>query len=292
MEPGEPYRSILYYRMAKTGRGHMPHLGAELVDEQGLTADPRLDSRVVANDASIWVARKAAICSTAEPSSEEQMARRKQAIDDLLSSTSDVARAGTIDWREGVLERRFGTRWLPRPPATVTRRFAICSSDSCPTRSVSGRLGNRIKPQQILALRGDAERGRALFFGTRIAAMQELPSREGRRGQGRTRADGGREKTHSRADFGNIAEPSKTIAQEYRTHLLETSDGKALSGIIVSKTENEIVLRDAQDKEMRAAVADIEQMSPQPLSMMPEGLLRDLTPQQAADLVEYLYSLK
>jgi putative heme-binding domain-containing protein len=90
----------------------------------------------------------------------------------------------------------------------------------------------------------------------------------------------------------NIAEPSKTIAQEYRTHLLETSDGKALSGIIVSKTENEIVLRDAEDKEVRLAVADIEQIAAQPLSMMPEGLLRDLTPQQAADLVEYLYSLK
>lgn len=34
--PGEPHRSALYFRMAKTGPGHMPHLGAKLVDEQGL----------------------------------------------------------------------------------------------------------------------------------------------------------------------------------------------------------------------------------------------------------------
>src|SRR5690606_13946426 len=34
--PGDPYRSVLYYRMAKLGGGRMPHIGAEQVDPQGL----------------------------------------------------------------------------------------------------------------------------------------------------------------------------------------------------------------------------------------------------------------
>lgn len=34
--PGDPYRSVLYYRLAKTGPGHMPHLGAKIVDQRGL----------------------------------------------------------------------------------------------------------------------------------------------------------------------------------------------------------------------------------------------------------------
>ncbi len=34
--PGDPFRSILYYRLAKTGPGHMPHIGSEMVDERGL----------------------------------------------------------------------------------------------------------------------------------------------------------------------------------------------------------------------------------------------------------------
>jgi len=34
--PGDPYRSALYYRMAKHGRGRMPHLGSALVDEPGI----------------------------------------------------------------------------------------------------------------------------------------------------------------------------------------------------------------------------------------------------------------
>jgi putative heme-binding domain-containing protein len=36
LAPGDPYRSVLYFRLAKTGPGHMPHLGAKLVDERAL----------------------------------------------------------------------------------------------------------------------------------------------------------------------------------------------------------------------------------------------------------------
>lgn len=33
---GDPYRSVLYYRLAKTGPGHMPVIGTRLVDRRGL----------------------------------------------------------------------------------------------------------------------------------------------------------------------------------------------------------------------------------------------------------------
>src|SRR5439155_21339817 len=36
LAPGDPYRSVLYYRMAKLGPGRMPHIGSEVVDERGL----------------------------------------------------------------------------------------------------------------------------------------------------------------------------------------------------------------------------------------------------------------
>src|SRR5439155_14893007 len=36
LAPGDPYRSVLYYRMAKLGPGRMPHIGSEVVDEAGL----------------------------------------------------------------------------------------------------------------------------------------------------------------------------------------------------------------------------------------------------------------
>jgi hypothetical protein len=47
-----------------------------------------------------------------------------------------------------------------------------------------------------------------------------------------------------------------------------------------------------QNKEIRIAIADVESMTSQQKSLMPELLLRDMTPQQAADLLAYLNSLK
>lgn len=34
--PGDPYRSVLYYRLAKTGPGHMPAIGARMIDRRGV----------------------------------------------------------------------------------------------------------------------------------------------------------------------------------------------------------------------------------------------------------------
>ncbi len=33
ISPGKPMESVLLFRMAKNGRGRMPHLGSEFVDE-------------------------------------------------------------------------------------------------------------------------------------------------------------------------------------------------------------------------------------------------------------------
>ena len=36
LSPGDPYRSVLYYRMSKLGAGRMPHVGSEIVDDRGV----------------------------------------------------------------------------------------------------------------------------------------------------------------------------------------------------------------------------------------------------------------
>ena len=48
------------------------------------------------------------------------------------------------------------------------------------------------------------------------------------------------------------------------------------------------MLKDAQGKTIRVPSAEIERLVPQSRSLMPELLLRDLTAQQVADLLEYL----
>jgi len=73
---------------------------------------------------------------------------------------------------------------------------------------------------------------------------------------------------------------------------VETVDGKLVSGILAKRTGTELVLRSAEDKEIRIAANAVVSMQAQSVSSMPEMLLRDLTAQQAVDLIDYLASLQ
>jgi putative heme-binding domain-containing protein len=291
VKPGDPYRSLLYYRMAKTGGGHMPHLASELVDERGLRLvhDWIRSLSPTPSAESPWLDKLRALdAAAAEKLQPEGPAKL---VDELLSSTSAALAAS-----RAVADKQVSTA-LARGlvEAGVSHRDASIRDlfdRFLPDERRAGRLGHRFRMQEVLAFKGDVERGKALFFGN--AAMQCKTCH-------RVNDEGGRvgpdlssigKKLSREQILECLAAPSKMIAQEFRTHLFETSDGRTFAGIIVSKSDKEVVIRDSGDREMRLAAGDIEQSSAQPQSIMPEGLLRDLTGQQAADLVEYLFSLK
>ena len=90
----------------------------------------------------------------------------------------------------------------------------------------------------------------------------------------------------------SILEPSKTIDPQFVSHLVETTQGEVLTGLLAERTDEEVVLRQADNKEVRIPVADIERQAPQQKSLMPELLLRDMTAEQVADMLEYLAGLQ
>jgi putative heme-binding domain-containing protein len=73
--------------------------------------------------------------------------------------------------------------------------------------------------------------------------------------------------------------------------IVRKKDGDVVSGIVVSRNDQELVLRDVE-RELRLPAASVEKVVPQAKSLMPDGLLQHLTAQEAADLVAYLESLK
>jgi putative heme-binding domain-containing protein len=154
------------------------------------------------------------------------------------------------------------------------------------------RLGSVIRPEQILALSGDKERGRKVFFETSGVSCKNCHriQNEGKE-IGPDLSQIG--KKHARPQLlESILEPSKLIEPKYVTYLAETTEGRVITGVLISKDENEVVLKDAEDKVIRIPAKQIEQLVPQRQSLMPDLLLRDLTAQQVADLLEYLGSLK
>ncbi len=86
--------------------------------------------------------------------------------------------------------------------------------------------------------------------------------------------------------------PSREIKPEYQVYLIQTNDGRVFSGLRVPNTGDEVVLKDANNKEIRIAAADVEQALKQEQSLMPESLVRAMTAQQLADLIAYLSSRK
>jgi putative heme-binding domain-containing protein len=86
--------------------------------------------------------------------------------------------------------------------------------------------------------------------------------------------------------------PSASMVQDYAPVTVVTLDGLVHNGLIQRETDEELVLATGADKEVRIATSDIEVRKESEVSVMPAGLDKQLTPQQLADLVEFLMTRK
>ena len=84
--------------------------------------------------------------------------------------------------------------------------------------------------------------------------------------------------------------PAKNVKEGFNTLVVQTADGLVVTGIPVSRTDEELVLRDATDKQITIRVADIDEESPG-TSLMPAGLVDSLSREELADLVRFLSEL-
>jgi putative heme-binding domain-containing protein len=92
--------------------------------------------------------------------------------------------------------------------------------------------------------------------------------------------------------FESILYPSKAIADQYVTWVIETKKGLQYSGLLVEETPTAVTLRDGNGKDTTIAVMDIDSRTKSAKSIMPEDLLAYMTEDQLVDVVEYLFSLK
>ncbi|MEI7781558.1 MAG: HEAT repeat domain-containing protein, partial [Planctomycetota bacterium] len=88
----------------------------------------------------------------------------------------------------------------------------------------------------------------------------------------------------------SLVYPAKNVKEGFNTLVVLTTDGQVVAGIPVSRSDAELVLRDATGKEVKVAVAAIDEESPG-TSLMPAGLIDGLSREELADLVRYLSEL-
>jgi putative membrane-bound dehydrogenase-like protein len=86
----------------------------------------------------------------------------------------------------------------------------------------------------------------------------------------------------------DLLDPSSTITVGYRTYTVITRDGKLYTGTLAAETATSVTLRREKGAEDVILRRDIDEMLASPKSLMPEGLEKELSPQDVANLLGYL----
>jgi putative membrane-bound dehydrogenase-like protein len=91
----------------------------------------------------------------------------------------------------------------------------------------------------------------------------------------------------------SILDPSREVAPYYLTWTISTTDGRVLTGMVVSENGGgDLELGDQQGNIVRIPRKDIEERVPAQVSVMPQNLHQRMTRQEFLDLLSFLESLK
>lgn len=88
--------------------------------------------------------------------------------------------------------------------------------------------------------------------------------------------------------FVHIVEPSKVISPLYRTTMIVTQGGKVYTGMMVYASPDGTLLQTGPDTTVRITGDEVLARQPSTVSLMPTGLLNELSDQDLADLYAYL----
>jgi putative heme-binding domain-containing protein len=144
------------------------------------------------------------------------------------------------------------------------------------------------KLRRLVAQKGDPMKGRALYLNGKTLACVNCHRLEGAGGQvgpDLTRLWD----THSVEKIVEaILEPSKEIKEGYQTYVAVTKRGVSYTGLKISQSADEVVLREATGRDVRIAAKDLDELNVSKQSLMPDNAVSLLTYDQLIDLVAFL----
>ena len=169
--------------------------------------------------------------------------------------------------------------------AATTLKLAKKGEDKTP-------LVSTLKPEEVVAAilktRGDVEVGKQMFARQTCTSCHAASLDEPQKGP----YLGSIAQTYSRTDLAvNIIDPGKTIAQGFATELFTLKDGTAHMGFVTFESAEQVKARNIAAQEFTWKTADIVKRDKLPNSLMPPGLVNNLTIREFASLLDYLESL-
>jgi putative heme-binding domain-containing protein len=137
----------------------------------------------------------------------------------------------------------------------------------------------------VLGMPGDGAQGRELFV-KRCSVCHQL------RGVGQAVGPdlASLNDNSPRVLLTAMLDPNRAIESRYLQYSALTSDGVTYSGIIASETGSSVTLVGQEGKQQTILRGDLESLKSTGKSLMPEGLEKDLSHQDLADVIAYLRS--
>ncbi len=86
----------------------------------------------------------------------------------------------------------------------------------------------------------------------------------------------------------NSVDPSYDVPDGYKMVLIQTVDGRLLSGVIAEEDSRRVILKTVEQPLVVIAKDDIAARKVSPKSMMPDGQLEQMKGQEVIDLIKYL----
>lgn len=266
IKPGHPHDSVLFYRMAKVGAGHMPHLGAQLPDEAGLQ---------LMHDWIRWLTPDLPADSDAE-TLREQMASPRGA---LALAWQLRGMKGNVEQRQRLIDLA-----LASPHSHVRDLF----EPFYPADKRKRRLGTQFDYSVVLQRQGDVDRGRQVFLNkqNQCTSCHRIGESGGNLGPDVNQLAKKYRQREKLLDA--IVRPSVEMDPKYTAHRVLTSDGEVLLGILVDEGRDEMEIRTIDNKSRRIPFDKIVEMQASDQSLMPEFLLQAASAQEVADLLAFL----
>ena len=141
----------------------------------------------------------------------------------------------------------------------------------------------------LLAVKGVSSRGKLIFYsdGARRRNCHDLY--DASRSTGPTLTEIRTKYKQTGELLQQILKPSLKIDEQFAMWIVITDKGQVHSGLIVSQSDDKMVLKTAERKNVRISKSEIDKLKKSPKSLMPESVLSDLTEQEAADLLAWLH---
>ena len=86
----------------------------------------------------------------------------------------------------------------------------------------------------------------------------------------------------------NSVDPSYDVPDGYKMVLIQTHDGRLLNGVIAEEDANRVILKTVEQPQIVISKDDIAARKVSTKSMMPDGQLEQMKPQEVVDLIKYL----